>query len=200
MTSASVVHRVEGIKSNVRGPTRGPLAIVCRQEVKERESQTHAIGWRVAPSFSGISFLFLPLPLRPSLFLSLSLLPPLSLSLRLLLSVFLAPTVRERRRGPRLGPREKDRDIWYSPAAVERVQCRSWSKKAGPQRREIGRSVSPGGDGAVWAGCYSRFVFLFRLQFLSIYAPRSRRLACSSSRTSTTWTPCPTQVERDRVR
>lgn len=69
------------------------------------------------------------------------------------------------------GERENG-DTWYSTAAVERVQCRGWSKKA------VGRSVAPLGFRPRWGWnrvgrperrC-SRFVFLVDFS-LSLYVP-----------------------------
>ena len=131
------------------------------EEVKERESQTHAIGALRRPLSRASE--------------------PLSVELR------------ARRRERRLdkerpsrckGGSDKEEDSWYLPAAVERVQCRGWSKKAVGEKRSVGRplcrrsrfralslvGIEPCGPPA--GCCYSCFVFLFRLQSLSIRTGR----------------------------
>ncbi|OAD60003.1 hypothetical protein WN48_06753 [Eufriesea mexicana] len=50
---------------------------------------------------------------------------------------------------------DEEGDSWYSPAAVERVQCRSWSKKAVGEKRSVGggarksSGISPGSPSTV---------------------------------------------------
>lgn len=144
---ADVVHEVEGIKSNVRGPTRVHDRVPAGGQ---RTRIANSCDRRVAAFLENGS------------------------------------GCAKAGQGERPDAKaDKEEDSWYSPAAVERVQCRSWSKKAVGEKRSVGRSaarfrglvgVEPcGPPGATPASC-SSFDFS-----LSLYVPGGIAIAGPAS-------------------
>ncbi|KZC14693.1 hypothetical protein WN55_07190 [Dufourea novaeangliae] len=156
----------------------------CRQEVKERESQTHAIGALLALS--------------------------LSLSLQRV-SCSLAGSERDKEN------RQMQEETRNEIAGIRQLPLNVFNaavgaRKRSGEKRSVGRSVAPLRSVSRWGGdrsrvgcrCYSRFVFLFRLQFLSTrtgevlplpsWAKHALGPPCSFDR-CTTWDRAPVTEE-----